>query len=419
MERFNKQLLFNTMSVQSASYDMILMENYILDYVTREPNTTWEADYIGNIYVTKTDGSTDNFPCVVAHMDTVHSVLPNNEFSIISHDGTWFGFNPVRRELTGIGGDDKVGIFVALSCLSHFDNIKVAFFVNEEVGCAGSGKADMTFFDDTTMVLQCDRKGYGEFVREIYGSTEMFGTEFLMAVYPILMDYNFDTITWGGITDVGELKDRGLGVVAANISCGYYNPHSKSEYIVLKDVEATLNMVMDIIEQLGDQVWAHVAPAPNWSYTGKPYTYTGRGTMSHSDLWNDGYTFGRSGTSDAALADDRDVWEKLDDEAMVDGWARHCDDIEPEMTDAVAAPYFTEFDACPSCGAYELEWYETNQDYLCNECAEFVYDTWEKEFEEGFRDTLQEVLKPTPMKLKAKKTTKKKVKARSNAVIRL
>ena len=38
--------------------------------------------------------------------------------------------------MAGVGGDDKVGVWAALECISKFDNIKAAFFIqkNKVVG---------------------------------------------------------------------------------------------------------------------------------------------------------------------------------------------------------------------------------------------------------------------------------------------
>ena len=40
----------------------------------------------------------------------------------------------------------------------------------------------------------------------------------------------------GMMTDVLELKERGLGVSCINLSCGYYEPHSDEEFTVKKDL---------------------------------------------------------------------------------------------------------------------------------------------------------------------------------------
>jgi hypothetical protein len=46
---------------------------------------------------------------------------------------------------TGIGGDDKCGVFACLTLLKELPYVKAAFFVSEETGCHGSLKADPRF----------------------------------------------------------------------------------------------------------------------------------------------------------------------------------------------------------------------------------------------------------------------------------
>lgn len=417
MRKFNKQLLFTTMSVQSESYNMSAMQDYILRHVDKMPNVTWTVDYMDNIYITKSDGTADLYPCVVAHMDTVHKVLPKSQFSIISHDDTWFAFNPVKRELTGIGGDDKVGIFVALSMLEWFDNVKLAFFVDEEVGCRGSSRADLNFFNDTSFVLQCDRRGYGEFVQEIYG-TELFGDAFKGAVTPILETYGFKAITHGGITDVGELKERDLGVAAANISCGYYLPHTDREYIVIPEVEAVTHMVGDIIEQLGDVQWTHYAPyLPYTTRTTGKWAAGGWNTLddtttSPSDARS--YTYGWSGSQ---WANDfyEDGW---DDVPKLDSGTKKDDEKQETRR------YLTDVD-CPMCYDSALYYSEVLDDYICEVCGTMLIQTLEEQAEQRKESVTNAAVKQLVKqedstrrkKARTKKVNKRKKGVETNRVV--
>jgi tripeptide aminopeptidase len=255
---FDTQLLYRTLSVQSESCNQRDMQRYLCRTITRLGHTPIQ-DKIGNIYVTKSDGTDLPYPTVIAHMDTVHTVLPHDQFTILGHNGEWFGYNPVKRQTTGIGGDDKVGIFIALTALIAFDRIKLAFFVDEEIGCQGSRHANIDFFDNSAFVIQCDRKGYGDVVQEIIG-TELFGDDFKTALEPLMTAYDMRPTRNGGITDVGELKDLGLAVACTNISCGYYKPHDDDEFVVLDDVRDTTSFVLDVIQALGDTRWPHTDP---------------------------------------------------------------------------------------------------------------------------------------------------------------
>jgi hypothetical protein len=274
----NKKNLIDTLSIQTASYKQERMQEYIKHRVSKIKGAKMYSDADGNIYVTK--GKIDFYPCVVSHMDTVHSIY--EKFKIYETNGIMFAFDGKLKKQVGIGGDDKVGVFITLEALERFDNIKVAFFVDEEVGCHGSRAADMKFFDDVGFVLQCDRKGYGDFVNEIY-QTKLYGQDFSDAISKTITKYKYEE-TSGGITDVGQLKDNGLSVACANMSCGYYNPHTAGEYIEVSEVGLTHDMVMELIDTLMGQNFPH-------TYEKVPYKYTGYGSYRG---WDDYYSGGNS-----------------------------------------------------------------------------------------------------------------------------
>lgn len=232
--------LLEVLSIQSVSHDQFRMFAYIIRQVSQIPNAKyWVVD--GNIYIEK--GYADEYPCMVAHMDTVHDIV--EDLHPIEFNGMITGFNRVKMEQTGIGGDDKVGIYIALECLREFDNIKVAFFRDEEVGCLGSYVADMGFFADCKFVLQCDRKGNDDFVINASG-VELSSKTFQDDVLPIVKGYGYK-FAHGMMTDVMALKENGIRCSVANMSCGYYRPHSADEYVVIDDVMECLQMCKTII----------------------------------------------------------------------------------------------------------------------------------------------------------------------------
>ena len=112
----------------------------------------------GNIYMTK--GTSDTYPCMVAHLDQVQKYHPT-DFTVIETKDLLFGYSPTERSFCGLGADDKNGIWLCLQCLQKFNEIKVAFFVGEEVGCIGSSKANMEFFNDCRFVIQPDKGKHG------------------------------------------------------------------------------------------------------------------------------------------------------------------------------------------------------------------------------------------------------------------
>jgi tripeptide aminopeptidase len=235
-------LLLETLKVQSHTYECDKMIDFVLEKLF-ELGCWIDYDAAGNIYAVK--GESDTYPCIVAHLDTVHKIVPDNQYVVISDDDYAFAYNPVKKEMTGVGGDDKVGIYIALQMMRDLDYCKAAFFVDEEVGCLGSSQANMDFFQDVRFALQCDRKGNNDFVYNIMG-TSLYTEQFSNDIAPIIAAHGYSENT-GGLTDVYQLADNGIGVCVANMSCGYYNPHTDEEMICLSDVENCRRMVYEIM----------------------------------------------------------------------------------------------------------------------------------------------------------------------------
>lgn len=241
----SKDLMRSIFSIQSESGNMMAMNYFIHKYIEnlKDDSIDVESDDSGNIYVTK--GSAETYPCIVSHIDTVHDIIPDDAYLVLDNDIEFFAIDLETRQSTGIGGDDNNGIYCCLDNLLREDNIKLAFFVDEEIGCVGSSACDMDFFSDVSFVLQADRQGYDDVVNSI-SNTEMFGDDFLEIIYDDLLAYN-RTVTNGGMTDVMQLAHNGLNVAMANFSCGYYKPHTSKEYVVIDELILTSLLFRDII----------------------------------------------------------------------------------------------------------------------------------------------------------------------------
>lgn len=216
---------------------------------------TFTIDETGNIYATK--GNADTYPCIAAHLDEVHEAREKGYEVLVVRDEFIIGFNSGKREFNGIGADDKNGIWVCLKCLEKFDNLKCVFFVGEEQGCIGSHQADMKFFDDCRFVLQCDRKGNSDFISSIYGNS-LCSSQFIKDASLGEHGYKEER---GMQTDVQTLRQRGLEISCANISCGYYYPHTPHEMTNIADLKKCLTLVEHIVENCRE-VYTHKEVRP-------------------------------------------------------------------------------------------------------------------------------------------------------------
>ena len=144
-------------------------EGLMIDFIVRfghDNGMAVKVDRKRNVYLTKGEiGQGESYPCVVAHTDTVHfdqiaMVAENRSImlreSVVSEKTRLSGFDPKTTMVTGIGGDNKCGVYIALKLMTEFDVIKGAFFVEEETGMRGSKEADDSFFMDVGYAVQFD-----------------------------------------------------------------------------------------------------------------------------------------------------------------------------------------------------------------------------------------------------------------------
>jgi putative aminopeptidase FrvX len=214
------------------------------------------SDNTGNLYVVKGRPEEGSFyPCVVAHTDTVHEIT--GRLVIVRVGDALTGMDSLTGRPSGCGGDDKVGVYIALEMLRRLPACKAAFFRDEESGCIGSRLADMAFFEDVAFVLQADRMGNSDFIKHTNG-VSVYSQEFYSAIRDTLNTYGYSP-EYGVSTDVGQLKLNGLGVSCANVSCGYWRHHSADEYVNLHDVETCLNLFYDLFSAFCHRQWPHRA----------------------------------------------------------------------------------------------------------------------------------------------------------------
>jgi len=210
-----------------------------------------KGDRFGNIYITKGSPENGSYACLVAHLDQVQK-LHSKDFEAVETKDIVFGYSAANRRQEGLGADDKVGLWIGLKCLERYDALKVAFFVQEEVGCVGSVGAKMEFFRDCRFVVEPDRRGHSDLITSI-GGISLCSADFLRAIEPEKFGYEERD---GLMTDVEALTENGLGLSCVNVSCGYYQPHSNEEFIVKADVLKCLHFVEHIIES-ATEVYPH------------------------------------------------------------------------------------------------------------------------------------------------------------------
>jgi len=262
----DSKLLVKLVSVQSSFDADEEINEFIINIITSiDKNILIQKDAYGNIYATKGKGE-NGFKCIVAHTDTVHSIKKNRKVYV--HGNTLFAmasneYVGAKVVQTGIGGDDRSGIYTCIKALQDFDNVKSVFFRFEESGCKGSNASNISFFNDCNFVVQCDRKGNSDFITHTNGIS-VASQEFTDTMLEIGLKYGYSKAI-GTSTDVGTLKRRGLPVSACNMSAGYWNPHTSTETIDMEDLDKCYRFVSEMFTTHGNTKFAHEHVVPTYT----------------------------------------------------------------------------------------------------------------------------------------------------------
>lgn len=272
------------LSVPSKTYQEEQMVKYITNILDNIEGVEYYTDEMENIYATKRqDGFKGKFPMFVAHTDTVHNIVPQiivKEQTLPkpstfgrSFDDTEYtvlkAYTPEGNP-TGIGGDDKCGIFICLELLRVLSNVKVGFFVSEETGCHGSSRCDIKFLNDVGYIVQYDAPG-NHLITELCSGIRLFEEdgEFIKRVLPVIektMETDME-LQSHPYTDVSQLKKKS-DVSCINISCGYYQMHTPNEFVVIDDVDKSIRTGINIVNELGYEKQKYIYEPPTYNYGG-------------------------------------------------------------------------------------------------------------------------------------------------------
>jgi len=250
--------LRNVLKIPSFSTREELVVDYIENYCI-DNSLLYRKDSKNNIYVVKGKLNEDEyFPCAVAHTDTVHRdqidlIESGTSLDIFEEkqDGKTIltAIDPIKNTRTGIGGDDKCGVYICLKLLEKMDNIKCAFFVEEEIGMKGSTLCDLEFFDDVGYAVQFDAPTNDWFSESCSGH-KLWSEEYFESIQDVLAKYGVKNISTDPFTDVVQLRKK-FDFCCSVLPTGYYNQHSKYEYVIEEETEDCVRLAIDFIENLG------------------------------------------------------------------------------------------------------------------------------------------------------------------------
>jgi len=207
------------------------MKKTIKSYLNGKP---LQYDNAGNMYI---GDFTKPKPCLVAHLDSVHDKV--GEVTILSGD--------ILTSTGGIGGDDKCGLVACLEARKYCD-INILFTVDEEVGGIGAGQVNKKLLENVMYFIEIDRKGHGDLITNLVYGVKSISEPMLYKLKPFMQGFGFKE-TDGLYTDLcdilPEVKKCGM-----NISAGYYQPHTNKGYVVLSELQNTINFVIEVCNNI-------------------------------------------------------------------------------------------------------------------------------------------------------------------------
>ena len=173
---------------------------------------------------------------LVAHLDTVHKELPK----IIHYDK----IKQILSSPEGIGGDDRCGVYMIFEIVKHY-KCSVLFCEDEEIGAKGAEKFTRSKVSkglEFNYIMEFDRKGSNDAVFYDCCNDE----------FENFITKKFFKTAYGSFSDISVIAPE-LGCAAVNLSCGYYNAHTKDEYVVWSEMQKSILAACDIISSTTDE----------------------------------------------------------------------------------------------------------------------------------------------------------------------
>jgi len=162
------------------------------------------------------------------------------------------GLNEATGKPSGIGGDDKCGVFLCLEMLDALDNVKVVFFGGEEFGMMGSRQLRKEFFDNVGYAIQFDSPE-GNTMSMSLRSIDLFNkdSKFGDIVKGPILEHGINQWCRHPYTDAYQIIDQ-TDVSCLNLAAGYHNYHRSDEFVVVSEVQNAIDLGLKLVGLLGE-----------------------------------------------------------------------------------------------------------------------------------------------------------------------
>ncbi len=268
----NQQL--TELLIKCCQLSEISLRDYIQDILPQHNFTIQQDDYIStrkgdygkihNLLAIRGDAKI----CVVSHTDVCrdHEQLQGESPNSTPAN---YDVNPVIKEmlhldkltqviqdedcLAQVGGDDRVGVAIALYFALYTDlPLGLLFTTDEEIGLISAKKVSFTELMNFDLLVQIDRGNQPtkQIVTKIHNQ-ELCEANLAQKLIKLSEKIGRSRVPVQGYgTDVYAIKVNNRCKNAINLTCGYHNSRSSSplEYIVIEEAEDTMEFVQEIIK---------------------------------------------------------------------------------------------------------------------------------------------------------------------------
>lgn len=230
----NLELLIEMYKTYSPSEHEADMRR-IVERELKQNGIKYETDTYGQVYSV---GNKD-MPLLVAHMDQVSNCKPAKHIKIER--------GVIKAKKYGnLGADDKNGVWLILQVIKQYPDVNFIFSVAEEKCGFQFGtllELCATELDAISYALVLDRQNGSNIigVNNGYCKNDLENT-----ISQIGLEYSYKP----EIGAFGDADTLARFIPCVNLSCGYYNPHTKQEYTIIKHLDNALSFACALIKDV-------------------------------------------------------------------------------------------------------------------------------------------------------------------------
>lgn len=201
-------------------------------------------------------------PTLVCHTDTAGKSPRANQLVI---EGEVISIEKPRSRQV-LGGDDRCGVATLLYVARYYEEYgypHLVFCEDEEKGCQGAWKIDVSGLESTAYLVEIDRRECGQ---AVFYNGEPKEFKRWIASFGFFVES-------GSFSDVYALGRR-LKRCSTNLSAGYTNEHSTKEIIVLPALLYTVERLREMLT-FPTQTWELkvVEESRWWDYYSRNYRW--------------------------------------------------------------------------------------------------------------------------------------------------